>query len=142
LATTDRDFRTFKQTFRRLCGVLVGTPARRVSEDVPAELGRVRRAGSLLFRCTCQETSLLRWTPLFVNRECRCGDDLHQDDDCADFEIHCQVPWFRALFGDDRRSDTHVSRRIWEKRGGRLTRVGFVELEYVSAVTWGDRHFA
>jgi hypothetical protein len=54
------------------------------------------------------QTSLLRGTPLFVNREGRGGDDLHQDENCAEFEVHCQVPSFRALFGDNRCSDSHV----------------------------------
>ena len=37
------------------------------------------------------------------------------------------MPWFRALFGDNRLQHLHVPRRIGEKRGGRLTRGGCVE---------------
>ena len=80
--------------------------AKRVGNYVSAKLCRIWRAGSLFFRCTCQETSLLRGPFLFVNRECRGGEDWHQDEECADFEVHCQMPWFRALFGDNRRSNS------------------------------------
>jgi hypothetical protein len=38
----------------------------------------------------------------------RGGEDLHQDEECADFEAHCQVPWFRALFGDNCCSNSTV----------------------------------
>jgi len=51
------------------------------------------------------------------------GEDLHHDEECAHSEVHCQVPWFRALFGDNRCSNS----TFHEKRGGRLTRGGCIE---------------
>ena len=104
-ATTGRDLREPSgKPWRRLLRCSCRHPSTRSVSGITSLQNFVESgAGSLFFRCTCQETSLLL---LFVYRECRGGEDRQQDEKCADFEVHCQVPWFRALFGEDRRSNS------------------------------------